>query len=721
MSSVIQHKPTNPDSDEIDLGRLIGELLDHKKLIIAVTGLFTFLAIFYALFATPIYQADALIQVEQKQGNSILSNLSQMLPDSQPVSAPEIALLQSRMIIGKTVDDLTLQAQVQQKYLPIIGRGWARLTGQKPGQLFVSRIYVAKQEGKVPELTITVIDQQNYLVEGGGYEVKGRVGQAITAKGLSLQIDKIDAQPETKFSLNYITRLDAITNLQQIFSAADQGKDTGMLNLTLTNTNPELAQSELQSISENYLAQNIARQAAQDSKSLDFLEKQLPLVRSQLDDAEDKLSAYRKQSDSVDLNLQARSALDQIVNVENQLNQLTFREAEVSQLYTKDHPTYIALLEKRKTLEQEKEKLNKQVSAMPSTQQQVLKLSRDVESGRAVYMQLLNRQQELSIAKNSAIGNVRIIDDAVTAPKPIKPKKTLIVLIGGILGACVSVGLVLLRVLLRRGIESPEQLEELGINVYASVPVSEWMAKQQSKSIKSRKNKQKENLSFLALENPADLAIEAIRSLRTSLHFAMMEASNNILMISGASPNAGKTFITTNLAAVLAQGEQKVLFIDADMRKGYSHQIFNQSLDNGLSDILSAKSSIEQGIKSVNGASFDFIARGKTPPNPSELLMHNRFKQLLDWASENYDIVLVDTPPILAVTDAAVIGRYVGTTLLVARFEENTAKEMEVSIKRFEQSGNEVKGCIINGVVKKASSYYGYGYSHYGYSYDDKK
>lgn len=721
MSSVIQHKPSNPDSDEFDMGRLIGELFDHKKLIIAVTGVFTFLAIVYALFATPIYQADALIQVEQKQGNSILSNISQMLPDSQPVSAPEIALLQSRMILGKTVDDLTLQAQIQQKYFPLFGRGWARLTGQKPGQLSVSRIYVEKQDGEVPELTVTVLDQQHFLLEGGGYHLKGRIGQVLSAKGLSLQIDTIEAEVDTQFTINYVTRLSAINALQKFFTAADQGKDTGMLNLTLNNANSELAQRELQSISENYLAQNIDRQAAQDSKSLDFLEKQLPQVRSQLDDAENKLSAYRKQSDSVDLNLQARSALDQIVNIDNQLNQLTFREAEVSQLFTKDHPTYIALLEKRKTLEQEKAKLSKQVSAMPATQQQVLRLSRNVESGRAVYMQLLNRQQELSIAKNSAIGNVRIIDNAITAPKPVEPKKILVVLIGAILGGFISVGLVLLRVFLRRGIESPEQLEELGINVYASVPVSEWMAKQKPKGIKSRKNKQKENLSFLALDNPADLAIEAIRSLRTSLHFAMMEASNNILMISGASPNAGKTFITTNLAAVLAQGEQRVLFIDADMRKGYAHQIFNQGLDNGLSDILSSKSTIQQGVKHIEGSGFDFIARGKTPPNPSELLMHSRFQQLLNWAAENYDIVLVDTPPVLAVTDAAVIGRYVGTTLLVARFEENTAKEMEVSIKRFEQSGIEVKGCILNGVVKKASSYYGYGYSHYGYNYDDKK
>ncbi len=721
MSSSLTNKPATPDSDEIDLGRLLGELIDHRKLIISVTALFAVLAIFYALFATPVYQADALVQVEQKQGNALLNSLSQMLPDSQPQSAPEIALLQSRMILGKTVDDLNLQAQITQKYFPIFGRGWARLTGHQPGRVTVGRIYIGPQKGKTPTLTLTAEENGNYRLTGGGYHLQGHIGQLLEVKGLSLLINDLQATPGTEFTVNYITWLDAINNLQQSFTAADQGKDTGMLNLTLTGSDPVQIQKTLRSISDNYLAQNIDLQAAQDSKSLQFLDQELPQVRAQLDSAEDKLSAYRKRSDSVDLNLQARSTLDQVVNVDNQLNQLTFREAEVSQLFTKDHPTYKALLEKRKTLQQEKAKLNQQVSAMPATQQEVLRLSRNVESGQAVYMQLLNRQQELNIAKNSAIGNVRIVDDAVTEPKPIKPKKSLIVMVGIVLGAFISVGLVLLRVFLRRGIESPEQLEELGINVYASVPVSEWMARQTPKRSLKVKGKKQENTSFLAVDNPADLAIEAVRSLRTSLHFAMMEAGNNILMISGASPNAGKTFVTTNLAAVIAQSGQKVLFIDADMRKGYAHQIFHHSTEHGLSDILSGKSTVEQGIKPVAAAGFDFISRGATPPNPAELLMHSRFQQLIEWASQHYDLVLVDTPPILAVTDAAIIGRYAGTTLLVARFEQNTAKEMEVSVKRFEQSGIEIKGCILNGVIKKASSYYGYGYSHYGYSYDDKK
>ncbi|HDK9829358.1 TPA: tyrosine-protein kinase, partial [Klebsiella pneumoniae] len=334
--------------------------------------------------------------------------------------------------------------------------------------------------------------------------------------------------------------------------------------------------------------------AAQDAKSLEFLNKQLPQVRSDLDIAEDKLNQYRRKNDSVDLSLEAKSVLDQIVNVDNQLNELTFRESEISQLYTKEHPTYKALMEKRKTLQEEKAKLNKKVSTMPETQQEILRLSRDVESGRAVYMQLLNRQQELSIAKSSAIGNVRIIDNAVTQPKPVKPKKVLIVLLGFVFGGVISICIVLLRVFLRRGIESPEQLEELGINVYASVPVAEIISKTASKKGTFTKKQNDFDKGLLALVNPTDLAIEAIRGLRTSLHFAMMESRNNILMISGASPNAGKTFISSNLAAVISQSGKKVLFIDTDMRKGYAHKLFNVQPENGLSDYLSKRIELEK-------------------------------------------------------------------------------------------------------------------------------
>ncbi|MEL5234952.1 polysaccharide biosynthesis tyrosine autokinase [Serratia bockelmannii] len=718
----------NEKSDEFDLGRLLGEIIDHRWLITGITTAFLTLSILFCVFSTPIYRANALIQVEQKQGNAILDNLSQMLPDRQPQSAPEISLLQSRMILGKTVSDLNLQIVAEQNYFPLFGQGFNRLVGNKPGEIKISHLSIPKlnDEDKNRDLKIVVLEGGKFKIVSDRFEDVAQVGVDFNKDGVSLTVDKIDAPVGTEFNVQLLTQLEAIVNLQKDFTVEEQGKDTGMLNLAMTGDDPQLIGKILESISRNYLQQNIDRQAAQDSKSLDFLDQKIPKVRSELYLAEDKLNSYRRQKDSVDLNLEAQSVLNRIVNVDNQLNELTFKEAEISQLYTKDHPTYNALMQKRETLQQEKSKLNKQISAMPATQQEVLRLSRDVESGRAVYMQLLNRQQELNIAKSSAIGNVRIIDNAITEPKPVKPKKALIVIIGVFLGGFISIGVVLVNVFLRRGIESPEQLEEQGINVYASIPVSEWLQKNTLSKAKSKRltisqRRINESGAFLAVENPADLAIEAIRGLRTSLHFAMMESANNAVMISGASPSAGKTFVSTNLASVIAQSHQKVLLIDADMRKGYVHKLFNVNNDNGLSDYLVGKAKLEDAIKPVKNAGFDFISRGQVPPNPAELLMHDRFKELLEWATKTYDLVMIDTPPILAVTDAAIIGRYAGTTLLVARFENNTVKEIDVSIKRFEQSGVPVKGCILNGVVKKVSSYYGYGYNYYGYNYDDKK
>ncbi|HBT1869446.1 TPA: polysaccharide biosynthesis tyrosine autokinase [Klebsiella pneumoniae] len=718
--SLVTNKSSSKDEDELDLGRLIGEIIDHRKLIVSITAFFTLLALVYVVFSTPIYQADALIQVEQKQGNAILNNLSQMLPDSQPQSAPEIALIQSRMILGKTVDDLNLQTIIKKSYFPIFGRGFARLLGENEGSLSISRLYVHNVGNDSVKLKLTVRDGKHYEIDFNNKKINGYVGQLYENDDFSIKVDKMDAKPGSEYNIYYESRLKAISDLQNTLSVADQGKDTGMLTISLTGEDPSIIERIVESISDNYLAQNIARQAAQDAKSLEFLNKQLPQVRSDLDIAEDKLNQYRRKNDSVDLSLEAKSVLDQIVNVDNQLNELTFRESEISQLYTKEHPTYKALMEKRKTLQEEKAKLNKKVSTMPETQQEILRLSRDVESGRAVYMQLLNRQQELSIAKSSAIGNVRIIDNAVTQPKPVKPKKVLIVLLGFVFGGVISICIVLLRVFLRRGIESPEQLEELGINVYASVPVAEIISKTASKKGTFTKKQNDFDKGLLALVNPTDLAIEAIRGLRTSLHFAMMESRNNILMISGASSNAGKTFISSNLAAVISQSGKKVLFIDTDMRKGYAHKLFNVQPENGLSDYLSKRIELEKVIKQTSIAGLEFISRGMIPPNPAELLMHQRMGEFLNWANEHYDMVILDTPPILAVTDAAVIGNYAGTTLLVARFELNTTKEMTIAFKRFDQSGINVKGCILNGIVKKASSYYGYGYHHYGYSYKEK-
>ncbi|HCI6800265.1 TPA: polysaccharide biosynthesis tyrosine autokinase [Klebsiella quasipneumoniae subsp. quasipneumoniae] len=711
------------NSSELDIGRLIGEIIDHRKLIISVTSICTLIALIYVLFATPIYRANALVQVEQKQGNAILDSITQVLPGAQPKSDSEISLLQSRMILGKTVDDLNLQANIKRDYFPLFGKGLARIFGKKAGTIFVGDFKIVPVNGEYPVLKLTVVDDNKFTITDGSEDVTSKVGDKVVEPGYTIKVNKIDAEPGAEFTITYITKLEAISGLSSSLEIMDEGRETGMLNLTLVGEDQNRISVILNDIVQNYLDQNIERQAAQSAKSLEFLKIQLPSVRADLDKAESKLNKYRQQKDSVDLSLEAKSVLDQVVNVDNQLNELVFREAEISQRYTKEHPIYKALIEKRETLNQERNRLNKRVSTMPETQQEVLRLSRDVESGRAIYMQLLSRQQELSIAKSSAIGNVRIVDPAVTEANPVKPQKLVIIALGLAIGMFISAWIVLLKVILRKGIESSQQLEELGINVYANVPISEWVGKgnDKQKSIRNKRSVGNEKYGLLAIQNPADLAIEAIRSLRTSLHFAMMEAKNNVLMISGASPNAGKTFISSNLAAIIAQSGKKVLFIDADMRKGYVHKIFGAKNEIGLSDYLSGTTTKESIIQKVSDAKIDFISRGMIPPNPSELLMNNRFDSLMQWVSSSYDLVILDTPPVLAVTDPTIISRGAGTLLMVVRHELNTIPEVEMAIRRFEMNNIEVKGVILNAVVKSAANYYSYGYTNYSYDYSNKE
>ena len=706
-------------NDEIDVGRLIGTVVEARWWVLGITGLFAAAAIVYCLFATPIYSADALVQIEQNAGNSLVQDIGSALTNKPPASEAEIQLIQSRLVLGKTVDDLNLDIAVTKNTFPVFGAGWDRLMGRQNDTVKVTTFTLPKGMND-QVFTLKVLGPKQYsLTSDGGFSARGEVGQPLSKDGVTMLVSAIQAANDSEFTVTKFSTLGMINNLQNNLSVTENGKDTGVLSLTYIGEDRDQIRDILNSITRNYLQQNVERKSEEAAKSLEFLNKQLPEVRAKLDVAENKLNTYRQQQDSVDLPLEAKSVLDSMVNIDAQLNELTFKEAEISKLYTKAHPAYRTLLEKRKALEDEKAKLNTRVTAMPKTQQEIVRLTRDVESGQQVYMQLLNKQQELRITEASTVGDVRIVDAAITQPGVLKPKKALIILGSIILGLILSVVVVLLRSLFNRGIESPQALEEQGISVYASIPLSEWQkARDTVKTVKG--NKRYKQRQLLAVGNPADLAIEAVRSLRTSLHFAMMQAPNNVLMMTGVSPSIGKTFVCANLAAVISQTNKRVLMIDCDMRKGYTHELLGTDNVNGLSDILVGKGNIESCAKKTSIANFDLVPRGQIPPNPSELLMSERFTQLLDLASKHYDLVLIDTPPILAVTDAAIVGRHAGTTLMVARYAVNTVKEVQTSLSRFEQNGIQVKGVILNSIFRRATGYQDYGYYEYEYKSDSK-
>ncbi|MEZ8341252.1 polysaccharide biosynthesis tyrosine autokinase [Vibrio cyclitrophicus] len=711
------------NSDEIDLGKLLGILLDAKWLIMVTTFAFAVFGIAFALLSTPIYKADALVQIEQKASGGISSMVGDMgeLFSQESSATTEVEIIKSRMILGETVDKFNLTTVTAPSYAPIVGKGFARLTGDI-NHIVVSRFALPSYASDYGH-TIQIVD-----AEKGTYQLvrddervilKGKVGELATADDYSLFVAGFESSNGFEFTIGKRSRLEAIEWLKSSLSLSEQGKQTGILKLSFEGENKQQISEILNHISQIYFLQNVKRNSAEAEKSLSFLESHLPGIKSELTGYEDTLNNYRQENESIDLGLEAQSTLKVMVGLEAQLNQLTFKESEVSQKFTKDHPTYRALLDKREILLQEKERLNKQIQKLPKTQREVLRMTRDVEVNQQIYIQLLNKVQELSIIKAGTVGNVRILDDAQAYARAVKPKKPLIVVLATLLGGMLSVAFVLVKAAFHRGVESPDQIEQIGLPVYAAVPKSDLQIELTNR-FKSKKKQTEGTQALLAESNPADLSVEALRGLRTSLHFAMLEAKNNVLMISGPAPGIGKSFISTNFAAVAAKTGQKVLLIDADMRKGYLQQSFGVNWDNGLSDVLSGKQEFAQSVKTTPVENLDIITRGQVPPNPSELLMHPRFAELMEWASKEYDLVIVDTPPVLAVTDPSIVGAFAGTTLMVARYGQNTIKEIDVARHRFEQSGIEVKGVIFNAIEKKASSSYGYGYYNYAYSSDKK-
>ena len=721
-------RETAQDNDEIDIGFLLGSLWDHKIFIVILTVVLALAGLVYATLATPEYKADALVQIEQKSGTIGGADMNKLLGEQEPSTSTEVEILRSRLILGQVVDQTGLAVEIVPSTWPVIGDWLLRKGIKRPSlaegsntvwagdTLRIGRLVTA-HNSETLQFTLRSDGNNSYtLLNGHGDSLgKGIVGEMLTIEKpwIELTVSELSAPAGATFIVVKKSRLAAIRGLLRRLSINTLGKDTGMLRLELTGVNEQELVSSLNAMNEVFLTQNVARQAAEADKSLEFLEEQAPKVREQLNEAENRLNEYRLQSDSIDLSFETQNALNSLVAIESSLNELQLQESELARRFTPNHPVYRSLLEKKEQLMREKERLEERTGNLPETQQQILRPSRDVKVTQEIYVQLLNRMQELRLARAGTVGNVRILDDAVVQGQ-VAPKRNLIVAVAGMSGLLLAMIIVLLRAAFNRGLVSPEQLEELDLPVYATVPLSEEEKRRNEKAKDSRGKRT--NRGLLAVRNPADLSIEAIRSLRTSLHFAMMESTDNRLMITGPSPSIGKSFTSTNLAAICAQAGQRVVVVDGDMRKGHVHQELGQDSKDGLSDVLSGKLEFEQAVRASELEGLSWVSRGSAPPNPSELLMQARFTEFMDYLSNHFDLVIIDTPPILAVTDAAIIGKQCGTTLMVVRFGVTTPKEVQIAETRLANGGVPIRGVILNAMEKKAATSYGY-YGYYNYAY----
>ena len=730
-----QPQPVLLQDNESSLLDLLGVIADNKWLIAGVTTLALVLGGVYASLLTPVYEANSLIQVEEtKEGTgtptSALGAAGNLFEIRTPATA-EMEILRSRLVLGQAVQNLNLDLSVQPRYIPIVGKWLARraTAPSEPGFLGHAG-YVSGNESLKVEVFVVPpkFEGKKFLVRinDSGYELvspfsetlaQGRFGSLVEfevggQKGKALITDKVGL-PGAEFYLVRSPRLEVIEALQRSIQISEQGRQSGIILATLAGNDPEKIAQTLNEIGSMYVRQNVARKVAEAEKMLGFLKSNLPQLRAKIELSESRFNQFRNRNGAFDLATESRAVLDQSTKLQTSLLDLQQKRTDLDARFGSQHPSIQTIDVQIKSLSNELNAVNSRMKSFPGVEQEFLRMTRDMKVDNELYASLLNSSQQLQLVMEGKVGNVRIVDMAAAPQLPVRPSVLSLVAVAGMLGLIAGLVLAFLRNGARRGIKHSVEIEQqVGLRVFSTIPFSKIQAKR-TKKIGSRSI----GRNILAMASPDEPAIENLRSLRTALQFAMLDVAAPVVLVTGPTSGSGKSFISSNLAAVMGAANKKVLLIDADLRKGHLHQYFGVVKGHGFSDVLSGSVKLEDALHQKIAPNVDFLSAGTIPSNPAELLMTDATGQLLQVAGKYYDLVIVCSAPVLAVSDAAILAPMAGAVFLVARAEDTSLGELHESGKRLSQNGAVVKGVIFNGLTTTKSRYSrGYAFDHSRYA-----
>lgn len=757
------------DDDEIDLMALLLVLLRGWKVVVFFAVLGLIIGILYSRYVNPTFKSDALIQIEENaQGIAALGeSISELVGSEASKAETEAELIRSRMILEPVVNLLHLRIQLADPNVGNIDKIKNDRTdtqlntaegvslNAEDGQVQVSQFNVS--QAYLNQTFTLTRSATGFVLSNGFDDFKGQIGQAHKFKGVEGQIHiTVNDLPAEGYPINISKQsVKATTDaMNSVLSVVEKGKQTGIIQMSMTGDNQQQVTSVLNEIVLSYITQNQSRGSEETTKTLTFMETQIPTLKEKLESSEATFNEFRTKYGTIDVGKEAELLLGENSQIDAQLNELKLKKAELTTYYTEEHPLVIQINEQLQVLNSRKQQIDDTIAGLPEIQREFLKLSEDTAINREIYLTLLKNYEQLKIVKAGQIGFARVIDLPISTFKTIAPKKLQIMILAMLLGTMLGALLVLLKSLLRKVVKDPERLEvKTDIPVIATIPRSPLL---------SRLNKNKKTgARMLAHIDHNSLSYEAIKSLRTSLMFGMPKEdsavqSAKVILITGESPGVGKSFISANLSEVFAQLNKKVLVIDADMRLGELHKMFSMSQYNGLADYLMQdnnqltqidnlqknslqKDSVQKDnpqkdnsqkdsdASNLGIANFihpttmdhiDFIPRGKHPYNPASLLMKDDFGQLMAALKSQYDYIIIDSPPVLAASDAMVLGQYADKVLMVTRYDDSIEGQLVYAVKQMNKSNIQVDGIILNDVQQGLMSKYSY---HYNYAYGNKQ
>jgi tyrosine-protein kinase Etk/Wzc len=770
---MLEHSPTQAKGEEFVLRDLVRMIVDQIWWVLGIALGILLVAVLYAKMSTPVYSADALVQVETPSPNSPnsaqASLAAALMPSAGSMHADaEIEIIKSRAVIDPVVEQFNLNFGTSTNVMPAIGRvtSWFAHKGHPLPALFGFDAYAwGGEEFKVDSVNVpTILRDQRLtlralgegrfaLLDAENHELlQGEAGTVATGNGVTLLVSQLVARPGTEFFVTRASQLEAGQAFGAGMQVAEKGKDTGIVQISYSGSQPIFITEVANAVAASYLKQRTERAQEEANRMLTFLNNELPRVRNELRASETALAQYQTAAGSFQPTQEAQTYLSGGLDYERQIAALRMQRVQLLQRFTDGADEVRAIDAQLAALNVEKSRFENQFKTLPGSERQAVSLQREAKVNSEIYVALLNKTQELSISRAGTVGNVHIVDMALVPSQPVKPKAGLIIAAGGLLGVIAGVVFAFVRRAFFAGVDDPDLVERrFNLPIFGAIPFSAEQARvdrvrlaaggakrlgtqpvgdgfvstpgMAAKTRVAMALKHATVLSasrsttqpLLSTTHPFDTSIEGLRGLRATLQFALVDAPNRVIAITSPAPSDGKSFLSANLAALLAESGKRVLLIDADLRRGRLAQYLGRSPHGGLTELLTGQTDFEMAARETGLHGLHFIGSGAHPPNPSEILTSARFASLLQAFEKQFDLVIVDTPPLLAVPDAAVIASLAGSTVLVMRSGAHSEKNIADSLKKLKRAHARVVGGVLNAMPAKRggrNGTYDYAYAH---------
>ncbi|KWE65144.1 protein-tyrosine kinase [Burkholderia ubonensis] len=730
-------------------------VIDNIWTVILITAAVTIAASLYCVLATRVYSADAVLQVDRSNSGGLGIAAQPNAQTQQPatpmaqLSQTEIQIIRSRAVLTPIIERYRLFVSVTPRAVPVLGRiaerfatpghlaaPWLGLSGYGWGgeQADIAVLDVpASLESK--ELEFTALQDGGYrLADPDGHVlVEGAVGKVASGSGVRILITQLVARPGTRFGITRYNEIDAMQRFLRDLRVSEQGADTGLIKVSYESADPVRATAIANDIAQNYMASHIAYRQDEANRMLAFVNGELPRLRTEMKVAEDKLARHQATTASLQPASESQVYLQGIMDFDRQIATLTIQRTQMLEHFTTESTQVRTIDQQLGQLNMAKRNFEARFASMPAAARQSADLTRDAKVAEQIYVAMVGKANELSVTRAGTIGNAHILDAAVRPAAPIKPQSAFIIPIGSVLGLMCGVLFVTVPRRFSSKIEDPVAVERrFRLSGLGVIPFSEEQVRL-SRCLQQVDATQREpdtcgdapapripdgragvpddaapsmcdlRSTLLAMRCPQDVSVEALRCVRTAVVSEVADLPGKVLVITSPTPSTGKSFVASNLAVLLAETGSRVLLIDADLRRGNLAARFGQPRACGLADLLAGQIDARRAIRPIIDDRLSFISTGPYTANPSVLLSTPRMDELLDEFRASFDFVIVDSPPVLAVSDASMAARSADATILVLRANVQTEREIEETLSRLERAGARVIGPVFNAVAIRRS------------------